>query len=354
MGVFGPPCRFEGLEMKLHWTANWQTKGNGYGYSTHQRMLRAALEARGVVMSEDADIAVHIVVPTGFEPCFAKYNILYTMYEGETIPEDWIPPLQLADLIVVPCDHNVHVFQKYTDRPVVRCWEGVDVERFAFYQREFPRAPEPFRFLWVGASNPRKGYEHVAIAWPLFEQKYPAEWRRSCLVMKTTQQTKAERLIKYDKHHLFVDTRDYSTQNLVNLYYISHAFLFPTMGEGFGLTLAEAMATGMPCIYTDWSGPRDFVSEREGYPLRYKMRTVETVRLEDDGTRTPYHTTTSVSADYEHLARRMAQVFSDYDEALRRGRRAADRIRRDITWDKSAASFMEIIEKYTGVKECVA
>ncbi|MCK9569955.1 glycosyltransferase [Candidatus Pacearchaeota archaeon] len=339
--------------MKLQWTANYNMKGNGYGYSTHQRMLRAALEAQGVEISDAADIAVHIVVPTGFLPIFGKYNVLYTMYEGETLPPEWVPPLQLADLIVVPCRHNKHVFEKYTDKPVVVCWEGVDVERFAYVTRTFPKG-EPFRYLWVGASNPRKGYEHVALGWQIFEHKYRAEWKRSVLVMKTTQQTKEERVVPFAEHHVYVDTRDYSTENLVALYGISHAFLFPTMGEGFGLTLAEAMATGLPCIYTPWSGPNDFISEREGYTLKFSMKDVRTVKLNDDGSRSIYHSTPAVSPDPEHLARRMAQVYSDYDEALRRGRAAAARIRRDITWDKSARSFMALINQNIWLKEAAA
>jgi len=339
--------------VKLQWTANYNMKGNGYGYSTHQRMLRAGLEAQGVVMSDDSDVAVHIVVPTGFLPIFGKFNVLYTMYEGETLPDEWVPPLQLADLIVVPCTHNKRVFEKYTDRPVVVCWEGVDVERFAFVERKFP-VGEPFRFLWVGASNPRKGYEHVALAWSIFMKKYPAEWKRSLLVMKTTQQTKEERLVPFAGHHVYVDTRDYSMENLVELYHICHAFLFPTMGEGFGLTLAEAMSTGLPCIYTPWSGPRDFVGDKEGYTLKFCMKDVRTVKLNDDGSRSIYHTTPAVSVDVDHLARRMAQVYSDYDEALTRGSAAAARIRRDITWGKSARSFMDIIERFTGRKAVAA
>jgi glycosyltransferase involved in cell wall biosynthesis len=330
----------------LQWTANWNMKGNGYGYSTHQRMLRAALEAQGVVMCDDADIAVHIVVPSGFLPIFAKFNILYTMYEGETIPDDWIAPLRLADLVVVPCTHNVHVFQKYTDAPVVHCWEGVDTAKFSYVTRAKPRDLKKFRFLWVGASNPRKGYEHTAGAWAVFEKEYPKEWENCELIFKTTQQTKEERLVPFPAHHVKVETHDYTIDELIRLYHSAHAFLFPTMGEGFGLTLAEAMSTGLPCVYTPWSGPNDFISEREGYPLRFNMKETATIKLENDGTRHPYHTTTSVSVDIKHLARRMAQVYADYDEALARGRRAAERIRRDITWEKSARSFIEIVERY--------
>ena len=41
----------------------------------------------------------------------------------------------------------------------------------------------------------------------------------------------------------------------------NHVFLFPTMGEGFGLVLLEAMAAGMPVIVTPNCGGPDIVSE---------------------------------------------------------------------------------------------
>jgi glycosyltransferase involved in cell wall biosynthesis len=333
--------------MRLQWASNWDMVGNGFGYSMHQKMLRAGLEKLGVEVIDSADVAVHIVVPTGFTPIPGKFNVLYTMYEGETIPEDWIQPLQFADLIVVPCSHNVHVFRKYTDRPIEVCLEGVDIEKFPFVERKAPVPPEAFLFLYNGASNPRKGYEHVALAWEQFWRKYPKEFARSWLFMKTTQSTRAERSVNAKDAHCTVDTRKYSVENLAQLYASANCFLFPSMGEGFGLTLAEAMCTGLPCIYTPWSGPKDFITEREGYPLRFKMFETRTVKTEADGSRTDYHRTTCVSADIDHLVRRMVQVIHGYDEALTRGRRAAEVVRDRLKWSDSALSFARIMEKYT-------
>jgi glycosyltransferase involved in cell wall biosynthesis len=51
----------------------------------------------------------------------------------------------------------------------------------------------------------------------------------------------------------------------------------PHTSEGFGLTLAEAMAAGKTVVSTDFGGPRDFLHADTGYPVPYDL-----VRLDRD------------------------------------------------------------------------
>jgi glycosyltransferase involved in cell wall biosynthesis len=178
--------------VKIHWASNFDQIGNALGYTTHQKKLREALEKNNVIMSEDSEVAVSIVTPDRYTPVPNKYNILYTMYECTTIPPAWEEPLQQADLIIVPCVHNKKLFRNYTKLPIEVCWEGVDLVTYTYNNRaNSPR--DPFVFLWVGASNPRKGYEHVVISWRQFTEKHP-DWN-CVLYMKTTQLSRDERLV---------------------------------------------------------------------------------------------------------------------------------------------------------------
>ena len=304
-------------------------------------------------MTEDSGVAVSIVTPESFEPIKGKYNILYTMYECTTIPDNWKEPLQQADLIVVPCTHNKTLFQKYTKLPIEVCWEGVNLQQYTYKNRS-KMSQDPFVFLWVGASNPRKGYEHVVIAWKLFTKRHP-DW--NCIMyMKTTQTTREERLVNVGGN-AYIDTRylplvkeagqDIPTMN--ELYHMAHAFLLPSMGEGFGLTLAEAMATGLPCIYTPWSGPTDFISHNEGFPVKWKFSTIRTKALRPEtGEWRTVHKSQAASADIDSIVKQMERIYLEYGHALEKGKKAHQRIKRDITWDKSAKNFIKIVEKYTG------
>ncbi|VTU21374.1 Demethylmacrocin O-methyltransferase [Variovorax sp. PBS-H4] len=49
----------------------------------------------------------------------------------------------------------------------------------------------------------------------------------------------------------------------------------PHCAEGFGLTVAEAMAMGKLVISTDYSGTRDFVDSTCGFPVEYQMRALK-------------------------------------------------------------------------------
>jgi glycosyltransferase involved in cell wall biosynthesis len=372
--------------MKISWAANsYDGVGNAFGYTTHQKNLRAALEEIGVEITDDAEILVHIVVPDVFKPDSHRKNILYTMYEMATIPERWVSAVNAADLIVTPCTHNQKLFSRYTDKPVEMCWEGVKVADYTYRKREFPK-DEPFIFLWVGASNPRKGYEHVVAAWTQFKRMHPELNGKVRLIMKTTQtgegkhftafeydpeqtmwvgkkgsevEMPKERIINLGKGNQIdstIDTRrlplhaEGDLPGLVDLYHMAHAFLLPSMGEGFGLTLAEAMSTGLPCIYTPWSGPRDFADATTGYPVKWRFTKVASVvrRVFVDGREEsiPQHSSLAASAEIGDIVRKMEQIYFNYDEALRRGVKAAERIRKDFTWYRSAASFKKIVEKY--------
>ena len=62
---------------------------------------------------------------------------------------------------------------------------------------------------------------------------------------------------------------------LAGLIRASDCYVSPHRTEGFGLTVAEAMALGVPVIATDYGGTADFVTEEIGFPLRYRLVEVD-------------------------------------------------------------------------------
>jgi len=312
-------------------------------------MLRAACERAGSVNDPLSDMAVHIITPDKFMPVMGKCNVLYTMYECTTVPDSWVGPINQADVIVVPCRQNKALFENYTRKPVEVCWEGVDTDAFPYVKRTMPLV-SPFVYLWVGAPNPRKGFEHVGAAWEgwLKQGRVPSN---AWLYCKSSGVAKGEFVQRVDKARLIIDTRNLSVAELFGLYEKAHAFLLPSMGEGFGLTLAEAMSTGLPCVYTPWGGPRDFIDESCGYPVKWRFTNVTALKMVSATQREEFHKSCAAFADVDDIIRRMDQIYHAYPRALEKGKKAAERIRKHFTWDISARSFLDIIRKYQGEGE---
>lgn len=73
---------------------------------------------------------------------------------------------------------------------------------------------------------------------------------------------------------IFKDTL--SAELIPSLYHVADAFVLPTHGEGWGLPLMEAMASGLPTIATNWGGQTEYMNDKNSFLLGYEMVQSET------------------------------------------------------------------------------
>lgn len=93
--------------------------------------------------------------------------------------------------------------------------------------------------------------------------------------------------------------------------------------EGFGLTMAEAMYFGKPCIATAYSGNMDFMTPSNSYLVGYRL-----IPLQRHWG--PYEAGDQwAEPDVDQASALMRQVVARPEEAAGRGRRGAEDIRRD-------------------------
>jgi glycosyltransferase involved in cell wall biosynthesis len=65
--------------------------------------------------------------------------------------------------------------------------------------------------------------------------------------------------------------RGMNHQGLWNVYAIADTFLLPSKAEGLGMTLLEAMATGVICVATDCTGMSELLADDRGELVKYDL-----------------------------------------------------------------------------------
>ena len=327
--------------MRIAWATDYAGIGNALGHTVGNREGRAAAISAGVEIDPDAEIAVHHCPPHCFKPIPGKVNILWFAWEFPEFTPVELEGIKRAEIVFVTAKFLLGaVEQAAPEVPAFYVPQGIRVDTFTYAKREAP-VDRPFRFLWVGAPNDRKGWRHVMAAWHSFIDKPDCE-----LYIKTTFASDA---LPGGRHagNIIIDTARLSDAEMVAVYHGAHAFVFPSMGEGFGFTLGEAMATGLPCIYTPATGLADIATAQTAFPIAYTMKPCFDVD-NLDGTK---RTLTAAWPDVRDLVRQMRHVKRGYRYARQIGRRAARRIRKHFTWAQSGRVLSTQLEVVKDILE---
>jgi len=326
----GRPAFASQARLAIQWATACDAVGNAFGYSLGNRLGRQAALAAGIEVRDDAPIALHHCPPHAFRPVAGKVNVLWTAWEfGRFTPAE-VEGLRRAHAVFVTARFLVEPVESQSGAPAFYVPQGVRASVFPYVKRRDPRGRGGrFRFLWVGAPNDRKGWRHALAAWRAFVGDPACE-----LVLKTTFAS-GQLEGGLSAANVTVDTARRSDEEMAALYASAHCFLLPSLGEGFGFTLGEAMASGLPCVYTPATSMNDLCPPGCGYPLRYDMAPCFELSDTDGG----QQTMTAAWPAVDSLVQNMRRVMDDYPEALRRGRAAARFIRQRFLWRHSGAAL---------------
>jgi glycosyltransferase involved in cell wall biosynthesis len=131
---------------------------------------------------------------------------------------------------------------------------------------------------------------------------------------------------------------------------IADCFVYPSHGEGFGLQPLEAMATGLPCIVTDYSGMSDFLDERWALPLPARGEEVAAnfTRQYGRDAGNPDYECVWARIAVDDVCDRMLWCYERRDEAAELGRRAAEMVAAEWTWDQAGVRGLAKINHFLG------
>lgn len=306
-------------------------RGRGDGYGSSSKDLLEALHELGVRTSEsfnNQNIGLLYHSPYSIMRMETRFRILYTMFESSKIPDDWIEILKLADLVLVPSKWCQDVFAKSGVKTKVVPL-GYNDKVFRFIPRTIRK---PFTFLHYDAFNARKGHFEVFNAFnKAFEGNNSVK-----MIFKTTKDAVSVPLSPSQYPNIEVIYGDVPQGELYALMERADAFVFPSRGEGFGLTPLEAMATGLPTIVPNAHGISEYFDDRYMIECKVGGPSVPLYRrLTDVGE--------MVKVDEDDLAEKMKWIVENHAEALEMGKRASQYVTK-FTYAETAKQLQAIIE----------
>lgn len=334
----GKPSRKAGRLPRVHFVEHQtQEGGNAFGYSLLVQRLKQAVQD-----DQDSKVALTCCTPAQFVPVPGKKNIVLSMWEEQTVASAAVERISKADVFIAPSRWCAEAIRPYLPSSVAIevVNLGVDPKVWKYKGRRWPDGARDFRWLWNAAPNARKGYGVVAQVWGEFFSAVS-----SCeLYVKTSVPGEQGKVVR--QGNLIFDSRRLPVDELVALYESAHGFVYPSLGEGAGLTIMEAMASGLPAVSTAITGHGDFVNHataniidvaRVSLPPRPGCESVA-----EDG---QYDLDTPLSYS---CAIQMGRVMTDYKAAKVKARRASNLIHAKYTWPLFTKRINEVITRYGG------
>ena len=123
------------------------------------------------------------------------------------------------------------------------------------------KIPENF-ILYVGAIQPRKNIIGLIKAWEILREKYGLKWKLVIVGKAAWLSSEIIRSWESSKYSEDIIYTGYiMEEELPFIFNAADLFVYPSFYEGFGLTVLEAMACGIPVITSNYSSLPEVVGD---------------------------------------------------------------------------------------------
>jgi glycosyltransferase involved in cell wall biosynthesis len=201
--------------------------------------------------------------------CHHTYWQQYTYIKSQFWKRIFLPfekrTYRLADKIICDCEDTKRVLMEHYDTPeekmiVITC--AIDNKQFFFEDRQ----KDPNTILYIGRIDKRKGIEFLIRSMPYVVQQIP-----DALLLvggKGSYLEKMKSLVKQLDIERNVTFLGFIPDDQLNsLYNQVQCVVVPSIFEGFGMTVIEALAAGTRVVGTDVDGIRSTLTSGDYGPL---------------------------------------------------------------------------------------
>lgn len=307
--------------------------GRNDGYGCSGRQIEERLKKLEKMSSgfDGQDISLVYATPRSTELAHAKKIILYSMFESTKLPAEWKEYIKKADLILTPSEYCKEEFKPYgIETKVVPL--GYDPTHY--YPRERRKDKKEFVFLHYNAFNMRKGFLELLEAFSAeFQPDEPVK-----LILKCNNPELDVKLPPSAYPNIQIIRADYKPAQLAELISQSDCFVFPSRGEGFGITPLESMACGTPVIVPNAHGIADYFDPDICVGIKYgNTKAVYNTYAGDLGTQ--------IICDIDDLRAKMRYAVNHREEMEMRGQMGIAHAKK-WTIDQTVAKLKLVIDEF--------
>ena len=272
-------------------------------------------------------------------------KIAYSMYETTEFPNDFLDQIKKFNQFWVPSEwqKNCLIEQGFPSDKIRIVPLGVDENVFNTKKKKLKNK---FTFAIFGRWDQRKStIDLIRCFNNLFKNNENVELLLSVDNpydidgLKNTQ----NRLKHYNLESKNIRILNFLTkQDYVDCLKSIHVFLSCSKGEGWNLPLIEAMACGVPSIYSECSGQLEF-AKNLGIPIKIKSQEKANKFISEQFCK-------SIQGDYyipdfDDLKNKMIEIYENYDKFLKKSINESSIIIKNFSWINSAKiAFNNIME----------
>jgi glycosyltransferase involved in cell wall biosynthesis len=251
-----------------------------------------------------------------------KYTIGYWVWELPRFPEQWHDRFACVDEVWTPSRFSCEALRAVAPIPVICIPHPVEIRlNRSFRRSEFGIKEDAYVFMFIFDYYSTFARKNPIGVLEAFKQAFlPSE--RVQLVVKfynaDINPVDCKRLARSvgNANVLLLNQRG-SRQETLGLLSVADAYVSLHRSEGFGLSIAEAMALGKPVIATNYSGNTDYLNDDLGFPVSYSLRELEkTYGVYEKGN-------VWAEPNIDEAAHWMRYVFNHQEQATDKGARAA-------------------------------
>ncbi len=240
---------------------------------------------------EKYDVSITVSHPSSFKQVNLKAyfekiykncnkNYLSVVWETNKFPKDWdwLWVNNLFDGFLAPSFFILNMLKQITQKPIFYYPHFLNKDLFPQIDIQEKINEKIFTVLFIGQNTIRKGLEDAVISYI----RALGNNKNCRLFLKyhnlSNKELPVEEMIKYTyqcnastfKINSIFSIESFLTQQEISkLYRNSSVLLMSSRGEGFGLPIGEAMLTGIPVIYTNWSSMVEVGEGNGNYPTEY-------------------------------------------------------------------------------------